>query len=57
MHFRTATHSNSFRNIAIPANAEIGDSAFFCCPQHRLLSDIEERVDYEAAKSDIVNAL
>ena len=49
--------SNSLRNIAIPSNAEIGDGAFFCCAELRLLSDTREGDNNEAVKSDIVNAL
>jgi len=54
---RAFQDSNSLRNIALPPDCEIGHCAFFCCPQLRLLSDIEEGDDNGAVKSDIVNAL
>lgn len=51
---RAFMDSKSLRNIALPANCEIGDAAFFCCSHLRLLSDADTR---DGVESEIVNAL
>ena len=57
---RAFMDSKSLRNIALPANCEIGDAAFFCCSHLRLLSDTNNRgggENNDTVKSEVVTAL